>query len=68
LTGLAVTSAPALVAAIFPFALPLTLLLFGGGPLTTIVADPVNELATMWATREAQTSGLAYLMDLPHAG
>ena len=67
LVGLAVSSAPALLTTVFPVVSPLTALLFGGGPLTAILSDPVRDLLTLWAKRDRATSSLAYLMDLPTA-
>ncbi|WP_416986112.1 hypothetical protein [Streptomyces sp. T028] len=65
LAGLAVTAAPALLTTVFPVVSPLTVLLFGGGPLTAVVQEPVRELLTHWLKRDQGTSSLAYLMDLP---
>jgi hypothetical protein len=67
LMGLAVSAAPALLTTIFPVVSPLTALLFGGGPLTAILSDPVKDLLTLRARRDRTTSSLAYLMDLPKA-
>jgi len=65
LVALAVSGAPALLTTVFPIVSPLTALLFGGGPLTAILTEPVKELLTLWAERDRRTSSLAYLMDLP---
>ena len=67
LIGLSVSAAPALVATIFPYVSPLTALLFGGGPLTAVLTEPVKDLLPVWTTRHRGTSSLAYLMDLPKA-
>ncbi|WP_369244997.1 hypothetical protein [Streptomyces sp. R41] len=67
LAGLAVTAAPALVTTVFPVVSPLTVLLFGGGPLTAVLQEPVRELLTHWLKKDRGTSSLAYLMDLPKA-
>jgi hypothetical protein len=67
LVGLAVSAAPAMLTTVFPVVSPLTALLFGGGPLTAILSDPVRELLTLWTKRDRATSSLAYLMDLPTA-
>jgi anti-sigma-K factor RskA len=67
LVALAVSAAPALVTTVFPIISPLTALLFGGGPLTAILTEPVKDLLTLWAERDQRTSSLAYLMDLPKA-
>ena len=67
LVGLAVSAAPALLTTVFPVVSPLTALLFGGGPLTAILSEPVKELLTLWTKRDRATSSLAYLMDLPTA-
>src|SRR5262249_22656762 len=48
LIGLSVSAAPVLVATVFPFVSPLTALLFGGGPLTAILSDPIKDLLTLW--------------------
>ncbi|MBC9718534.1 hypothetical protein H9Y04_39015 [Streptomyces sp. TRM66268-LWL] len=65
MAGLAVTAAPALLTTVFPVVSPLTVLLFGGGPLAAVVQEPVRELLTHWLKRDRGTSSLAYLMDLP---
>jgi signal transduction histidine kinase len=65
LAGLAVTAAPALLATVFPVVSPLTVLLFGGGPLTAVLQEPVRELLAHWWNRDRGTSSLSYLMDLP---
>jgi len=63
--GLSLSTAPALVATVFPYVSPLTALLFGGGPLTAILTEPVKDLLNLWTNRDRGTSSLAYLMDLP---
>ncbi|MFD8079100.1 hypothetical protein ACFV3E_41430 [Streptomyces sp. NPDC059718] len=65
LAGLAVTAAPALLATVFPVVSPLTVLLFGGGPLTAVLQEPVRELLAHWWNRDRGAGSLAYLMDLP---
>ncbi|WP_328838576.1 hypothetical protein [Streptomyces europaeiscabiei] len=65
LTGLSLSAAPALVATVFPYVSPLTALLFGGGSLTAILAEPVKELLALWTDQKRGTSSLAYLMNVP---
>ncbi|MEV7892491.1 hypothetical protein ACWD3I_42105 [Streptomyces sp. NPDC002817] len=65
LAGLSVTAAPALLTTVFPVVSPLTIVLFGGGPLTAVLQEPVRELLTHWLKRDRGASSLAYLMDLP---
>lgn len=65
LIRLSIDAAPRIVASLFPAVSPLAALLFGGGPLTGILKDPVRDLLDLWASRDMKKGSLTYLMDLP---
>lgn len=60
--GLAVSSTPVLLTALFPGVSALWALLLGSGTLSGVLAEPIKELASTWSDRQPDESGLAYLM------